>query len=156
MSIMQQIETLQAQLDALREQCKQQPEFEYPIYMQLIEDKSVVEFTDLNEATVVVRGKNIFSRAIGYFSTEFADHTDVSVWQPITFDEERGIADKQLCYCWNGVDSHMRYLKFYDVINRRSFTFKGQRGGNEFKNYHPIAYADYPDWAIEAEKTLED
>jgi hypothetical protein len=150
-----QLELLEAELNELREHCKQQPEFEYPIYMQLIEDKSVVEFTDLNEGTVVVRGKNIFSRAIGYFSTEFADHTDTSVWQPIVFDEERGIADKQLCECGNH-ESYVRVLAFYDAVNKRTFSNDGVRIGYSWDNYRPISYAEWPDWAIEAESTLGD
>jgi hypothetical protein len=100
MNIEQQIEALQAQLDTLREQCKQKPE--------------------------------------------------------IAFDEERGIADKQLVECRYNAYPYVRHLRFYDAVNRCTFSAIGNRGGGEADNYRPIPYAEYPDWATEAERTLED
>ena len=155
-NVRKQLELLEAELNELSEQSKQQPEFEYPIYMRLIEDKSVVEFTDLNEGTIVVRGTSMFSRPIGYFSSEYADHTDTETWQPIAFDEERGIADKQLCECWDNNYPHFRALRFYDTLNKCTFSANSIRNGMKYDNYRPIPYADCPDWAIEAENTLVD
>jgi hypothetical protein len=155
MNIEQQIEHLQSQIDKLREQCKQKPEFEYPIYMQYKHCSQVVEFTGLRSGIVVVKGNRSNSEEVGHFSVAWIPHTD-DRWQPIAFDEERGIADKQLCECWDGDDTHRRVLKFYDVKNECSFSYDGKRNGLDYNNYHPIPYADSPEWAIEAEKTLED
>ena len=148
-----QLELLEAELNELREQCNQKPELEYPLYMQSKDNKAVIKFTGLTTGVVVTACK---FNSKGYFTDDWVEHTDTDHWQPIIFDEARGIADKQLCECWGGVDSHMRYLKFYDALNHSSFNFKGQRYGDVYNNYRPIPYADYPDWAIEAEKTLQD
>jgi hypothetical protein len=157
MNIEQQIKCLQTQLDALREQCKQQPEFEYPIYMQAFDSKGVVKFTSLNCGTVVVQGKCASNSPVGQvIQIPSLPHTNTDYWKPITFNEKLGIADKQLCECWDGIHTHTRNLRFYDAVNRQTFTIKGKRKGSLFDYYRPIPYADYPDWAIEAEKTLED
>lgn len=156
MNIEQQIEALQAQLDALREQCKQQPEFEYPIYMQSKSTKTVVKFDGRTSATVVVvdEDKHFY---VGFFSNEWTPHTNTSHWQPIAFDEERGIADKQLCECWYSRHTHCRVFRFYDAVNKCAFSVRGKRNGNTYDGgYVPIPYAEYHEWAIEAEKTLED
>ena len=153
MTIEQQIECLQVQLDKLREQCNQKPELEYPLYMQSKHNKAVIRFTGLTTGVVVAACK---FNSKGYFTDDWVEHTDTDHWQPIAFDEERGIADKQLCECWNGGDCAGRSLRFYDAINKRGFSPHGQRGGIKWDNYRPIPYADYPDWAIEAERTLED
>jgi hypothetical protein len=154
MNIEQRIEYLEKQLDILKMQCKQQPEFEYPIYMQSIESKVIVKFTGLHEGYLVddVRG----GRDIGQFNHGWYPHTDANAWQPIAFDEGRGIADKQLCECWFNTHTHCRVLRFYDAVNKCTFNVKGKRNGISYDDYIPIPYADYPEWAIEAEKTLED
>jgi hypothetical protein len=152
MNIEQQIEALQAQLDALREQCKKQPEFEYPLYMQAKVSKVVVKFTGLTTGDVVVVGKGCYT----IYPNCWLPHTDTTNWQPITFDEERGIADKQLCECWGVHETAGRSLRFYDAKNKCAYNSYGKHFYAPWDNYHPIPSADYPEWAIEAEKTLED
>ena len=156
MNIEQQIEQLQSQIDALRKQYKQQSEFEYPIYMQWLQDKAVVKFTSKNTGVVVVAGNSGSEMSsLGFSFGKWIPHTDENFWQPTTFDEERGIADKQLCECW-GTFTHQRLLRFYDAKNKSTFSHIGTRNDHDYDNYRPIPYAEYPDWAIEAEKTLED
>jgi hypothetical protein len=157
MYIEQRIEYLEKQLAILEMQCKQQPEFEYPIYMQSKEHKRVVKFTGRTDGCLVVADeKGTDSKNIDRFGSNWISHTDENHWQPITFDEERGIADKQLVDCYISLWSHVHALAFYDAVNECTFDRFGNRNGSLYDKYHPIPYADYPDWAIEAEKTLED
>jgi hypothetical protein len=149
------IKLLEALLNELSEQCKQQTEFEYPIYMQSKRNKEVVKFTKLNTGKVVVLSDDC-SASIGHVADNFVPHTDHSHWQPIIFDEERGIADKQLCECWDDAHTHARALRFYDAEHECAYSCQGNQSLISWDNYRPIPYADYPDWAIEAEKTLED
>jgi hypothetical protein len=149
------IKLLEALLNELSEQCKQQTEFEYPIYMQSKRNKEVVKFTKLNTGKVVVLSDDC-SASIGHVADNFVPHTDHSHWQPIVFDEERGIADKQLCECWDKDYTAGRALRFYSAKNKCAYTVDGKKACIPYDNYLPISYADYPDWAIEAEKTLED
>ena len=88
--------------------------------------------------------------------TGYIPHTDVTEWKPIVFDEKRGIADKQLVECWGEGYTHCRLFRFYDAINKHTYDCYGNRKGASWENYRPIPYVDYPEWAIEAEKTLED
>ena len=106
-----QLELLEAELNELREQCKQQPEFEYPIYMQSKVSKVVVKFTGLTSGEVVVAGIGVYV----VYPNGWIPHTDVTEWQPISFDKERGIADKQLVECWDDAHTHARALRFYDA-----------------------------------------
>ena len=156
MNVEQQIEHLQSQIDMLREQCKQQPEFEYPLYMQHRYGRQVIKFTDMHEGTVVVKGITKGSETVGASSQSFVEHTNRDEWQPIAFDEERGIADKQLCECRYNSYPYVRHLRFYDAVNKRTFTAIGIRGGSDADDYRPIPYTEQPDWAIEAERTLVD
>jgi hypothetical protein len=152
-----QLELLEAELNVLSEQCKHQHqlEFEYPIYMQHRYGRQVIKFTDMHEGTVVVKGITKGSETVGTSSRNFVQHTNRVEWQPIVFDEERGIADKQLCECGNH-KSYVRVLAFYDAVNKRTFSNDGVRIGYSWDNYRPISYAEWPDWAIEAESTLGD
>jgi hypothetical protein len=156
-NVRKQLELLEAGLNELREQSKQQPEFGYPIYMQSKQYKTVVKFTDLTSGEAVVSENcdhPIY--AIGYVANNWIPHTNSNNWRPIAFDEKCGIADKQLCECWADRYTHNRVLRFYDAVNKCVFSVEGKRNGIIYDKYYPIPYADYPDWAIEAEKTLED
>jgi hypothetical protein len=151
-----QLELLEVELNELREESKQKIDITYPIYMQAKNNKQVVKFTGLNSITVLVQGIDEHSQKVGFKSDSYIPHTNTDYWQPIAFDETRGIADKQLCECWARWYTHSRVLRFYDALNRCAFNNEGKRDGNVWDNYRPIPYADYPDWAIEAEKTLRD
>ena len=157
MNIEQKIELLQAQLDELREQHKNQcAELDYPVYMQHTVSKAVVRFTGLKDGVVVVAqlGKGMYD--VGFSTDVWAVHTDRKIWTPILFDEERGIADKQLCVVWDNEDTHQRFLQFYDAINKCAFMYNGNRNDGNYDNYTPIPYNNYPEWAWDAQYTLED
>lgn len=147
-----QLDLLEAELNELSEHCKQ-PEFEYPLYMRAIKINLIVKFTRLREGYLVDDERG--GRDIGQFLCGFHPHTDTDHWQPIAFDEKLEIADKQLCECWNH-ESKVRVLAFYDAVNKLTFSSDGTRIGNRWDNYRPIPYAEWPQWAIEAVKTLED
>jgi hypothetical protein len=148
---------IEAEVDKLLEQCKQKPGFKYPIYMQAIYSRQVIKFTSLNSGTVVVQGKYASNSPVGQvIQIPSLPHTNTEHWQPIAFDEERGIADKQLVECWDNAHTHARAFRFYDAEHECAYSCQGNQSLISWDNYRPIPYADYPDWAIEAEKTLED
>lgn len=66
------------------------------------------------------------------------------------------LADKDLVYCWDDEDTSMRTLKFWDKVNKCTFSFKGERHGERFHNYEPFTYAREPKWAKNARVLLED
>jgi hypothetical protein len=158
MNIEQKIELLQAQLDELREQHKnQRVELDYPVYMQHTVSKAVVRFTGLKDGVVVVAqlGKGMYD--VGFSTDVWAVHTDRKIWTPILFDEERGIADKQLCEVWDNSTTHVRCMRFYDAINKGVYSSEGKRAVMlSYDNYTPIPYNNYPEWAWDAQYTLED
>lgn len=63
-----QLALLEDELNESCEQIKQQPEFDYPIYMQSKHNKEVVKFTSLTCGVVVVSGNDNDSNAIGHIS----------------------------------------------------------------------------------------
>ena len=66
------------------------------------------------------------------------------------------IPDKALVWCW---DNHWicgTELRFYDAKNKTTFKISdGDRAGFKFDNYE-LYKGEYPDWAKEAQKKLED
>ena len=69
--------------------------------------------------------------------------------------EEPELKDKQLVWCWDKFQTHQRIVGFYDAINDRPFTNRGRRKGISWENYEAFQ-GEYPDWAKEAYKTLEE
>ena len=76
---------------------------------------------------------------------------DEEMWREI----KEEIPDKALVWCWDNDFTHVKYLKFYDKINKCTFSFGGARYGDTFDNYE-IYKDEYPEWAREALKTLSD
>ena len=103
-----------------------------------------------NGKTVV----NNTSNNVGNKSSIWQNHTDINTWQQLYVCEKTGFFDGQLIWCWDDNDTHMRYLKFYDVKNKRTYCFNGIKCGSSYHNYSPFE-GNYPDWALEAFKTLE-
>lgn len=62
--------------------------------------------------------------------------------------------DKDLLECWDNDDTHKRTLRFWDNQNKNCFYYDGRRNGGTYHNYRKIT--PLPDWAIEAQKTLQD
>ena len=153
-NIDQQIVELQNQINALQKLRSCRDAVKYPIYKQHKSSKQIVKFTRLQTGTVVVKGREKHHDDVGFSSNEYIPHTHTGTWVDILFDEKAGIVDKQLCECWNDC-SFTRSLCFYDAANKCTFTETGSRNGCRYDNYQPIAYVDYPRWAIEAKSTLD-
>ena len=63
--------------------------------------------------------------------------------------------DKEFVLAYDNRDSCTRTLAFYDAVNDCIFTFRGTRNGPEYDHYAPFK-GEYPEWAKEALKRLED
>jgi hypothetical protein len=70
--------------------------------------------------------------------------------------QDTKIRDKDLVWCWEDSYTYARELRFYDAKNEATFYAKGkgERDGAKFKHYEKYL-GEYPDWAKEAQKTLE-
>lgn len=140
----QRIKELQRQIDGLKN------ENEYPVFCYAKEGTHIVRFDGLKSGEVVKQGILFF----GYKSNFFCEHTDSKHFKPLPYNKERGLYHTQLVWCWLDVDTHERYLRFYDAINDRFFSFSGKQKGCTLENIEPYQ-GEWPQWAIEAHKTLE-
>ena len=139
------------EIEALKKQNTEEEEIAYPIYYKLKKSSLVVKFTGLQSGEVVVNSKHY---NIGDKSTTYRSHTDIDVWQQLDVCEETGFFDGQLVWCWDNDETHSRHLRFYDVKNKCTYRYDGDRCGIRFNNYKPFE-GNYPDWALEAFQTLE-
>mgnify|MGYP003603207020 FL=1 len=139
------------EIEALKKQNTEKEEIKYHIYCKLKNLSLVVKFTELQSGEVVVNDKY---NNIGDKSTNWTSHTDTDVWQQLGVCEKTGFFDGQLVWCWDNNDTHLRYLKFYDVKNECTYLYDGDRDGSVYSNYEPFE-GNYPDWALEAFQTLE-
>ena len=139
------------EIEALKNQVTEKEEITYPIYCKSIGSSLVVKFTELQSGEVVINN-NYYN--VGNKNTDWRSHTDTDVWQQLDVCEETGFFDGQLVWCWDNNDTHIRYLKFYDVKNKRTYTCSGKHYGYNYNNYEPFE-GNYPDWALEAFQTLE-
>jgi hypothetical protein len=162
MNIQEQLDSIQQRLDTMLEDIQQEIDrlrnqtnaSIYPLYMKLNNTGDIVKFTSLRSGTVVSEGSRS-EFVLGYWSHDWRSHKDPKYWTPVVYDEERGIFDKQLCECWNKEDTHQRFLQFYDAINKGAYMYNGNRNDGNYDRYKPIPRNEYPQWAIDAEKTLE-
>ena len=141
------------EIEALKKQSTEKKEFEYPIYCKLKDSSLVVKFKGLKNGKPVVN--NAFNN-VGNKSFLWQNHTDTNVWQQLDVCEKTGFFDGQLVWCWDDDYTHVRYLKFYDAKNKCPYIFNGNRYEESdcYDNYEPFE-GNYPDWALEAFKTLE-
>ena len=139
------------EIEALKKQNTEKEETKYPIYCKLKDSSLVVKFTALQTGEVVV---NNYPHNVGYNRHDWIEHTDKNEWQQLDVCEKTGLFDGQLVWCWDDNDTHMRYLKFYDAKDKRTYCFDGTKYGSSYHNYSPFE-GNYPDWALEAFKTLE-
>ena len=138
------------EIEALKKQSEKE-EFTYPIYCKFKDSSLVVKFTDLHTGEVVVNNKDY---NIGVKSTTWRTHIDSDVWQQLDVCEKTGFFNSQLVWCWDETETHVRQLKFYDVKNKCSYQFDGNKNGYYHRNYAPFE-GNYPDWALEAFQTLK-
>jgi len=70
--------------------------------------------------------------------------------------EEWTPEDKELVWCWNSENEFGRQLRFWDAKNNKAFKkIDGMRDGVDWRYYAPFE-EEWPDWAKEAQKKLED
>ena len=115
----------------------------------------IVKFTGLE------KGEEVYSPTIshiGFTSDTWAAHTNTDLWEEIPHDKTTGLYHKQLVWCWDGLWTHLKQLRFYDVRSSCSFYWDGSGDSAEFDNYAPYDWscAFINEWAIEAVKTLGD
>ena len=137
----QRIDELQRQIDELKN--------EHPVFCYSKEGTHIVRFDGLKSGEVVKQGVLFF----GYKSNFFCEHTDSKHFKPLPYNKDRGLYHTQLVWCWDDF-THSRLLCFYDAINDKNFDINGRRLGSSWKNYEPFQ-GEWPQWAIEAHKTLE-
>ena len=124
------------EIEVLKKQNTEEEEIAYPIYCKHINSSLVIKFTELHKGEVVINDKHEY---VGCKKNDWWKCTDTRFWQQLDVCEKTGFFDGQLVWCWYNTDSHIRYLKFYDVKNEHYKPFEG----------------NYPDWALEAFQTLE-
>ena len=139
------------EIEALKKQNTEKKEITYPIYCKLKGSSLVVKFTGLKSGEVVVNSKHTKIEAT---FKEWRIFTDINTWQQLDVCEKTGFFDGQLVWCWDNNYTHKRDLKFYDVKNKCTYLFNGDKDGSDYKNYEPFE-GNYPDWALEAFQTLE-
>ena len=139
------------EIEALKNQVTEKEEITYPIYCRGKETNCVVKFKSLSEGVYVIQNE---FREVGENTKTVIRHSDTNSWQQLDVCKETGFFDGQLVWCWDNDDTHTRILKFYDVKYKCSYQFDGCRKGHVFDNYEPFK-GNYPQWALEAFKTLE-
>lgn len=139
------------EIEVLKKQNSVKEEFEYPIYCKLKDSSLVVKFKGLKNGKTVVN--NTFNNVGNKFST-WQNHSETNIWQQLDVCEKTGFFDGQLVWCWDNDDTHIRELRFYDVKNKCTYMFDGDKNGGEYDNYAPFE-GNYPDWALEAFQTLQ-
>ena len=123
-------------------------EYKYPIYCLSKSNGLVVKFLSLNEG-VVVKQDSILN--VGYKINDWDPHTDTDVWQQLDVCPDTGFYDGQLVWAWDEDvthTTHTRILKFYNTKNTYTYPWM------DWANYEPYE-GDWPEWALEAFKTLE-
>ena len=130
-----------------------EPEFEYPLFMESKNNGRIVRFDGLTDRTTVWKGDSTCE--VGVHTSSSTQHTDTDVWKPVPYDKERGLWHGQPIEVWDAGDTHGRSMKFYDAINKRTFTFCGETCGSRYENIEAIPPEEYKPWMFEAYKTLE-
>lgn len=139
----QRIDELQRQIDGLKN------ETEYPVFCYSKEYSDIVKFDGLTIGRVVKQGYN----QLGTIHGKFMPHNDLKQWKPLPYNKERGLYHTQLVWCCDD-STHEKTLSFFDAINNCVFSYKGKLKGAMWNNYE-IYQGEWPEWAIEAHKTLE-
>ena len=126
----------------------------YPIYCLHLPTDKIVKFTDLAEGVVVKSGfdRNVYP--IGQESKRLIEHTHKNVWKPVPVCSKTGFFHGQLVWAWDKEHTHYRTLAFYDAKNSCVFSICGKKNRLSYDSYLPFE-GNWPDWALEAYKTLE-
>lgn len=127
----------------------------YPIYCLHLPTGKIVKFTDLAEGVVVKSGSDRDVYPIGQESKRLIEHTHKKAWKPVPVCSKTGFFHGQLVWAWDIDHTHLRTLAFYDAENSCMFSRQGKKKNFlVYDNYLPFE-GSWPDWALEAYKTLE-
>ena len=120
-------------VEQLKEAIKEfdEPEFDYPICCKRKDNGEIVLFTGKTEGSALKSNH----REFGYFSNDWFSHTNTDVWEEIPYDKERGLYHKQPVFCWDSNGFYGTDFRFYDAINKCSFSYMGNSDGLEYENY---------------------
>jgi hypothetical protein len=143
-----------------------EPEIKYPCLMEGRVTGKIVLMTAPNRGVIVTGdelGQYWEGREMRYFKPLHPNTQIIlsngeintnEITKECNFGYDKTIKDKDLVWCWDNDDTHMKYLKFYNEAGRRSYTSEGRRLGKTFHQYEKFI-GEYPDWALSALKTLE-
>lgn len=126
----------------------------YPIYCLHLPTGKIVKFTNLSEGVVVKSGSDQNMYPIGLESKRLIEHTHKNVWKLLPVCPKTGFFHGQLIWTWGINHTHFRILAFYDAENSGVFSIRGKKDKLAYDNYLPFE-GNWPDWALEAYKTLE-
>ena len=127
----------------------------YPIYCQHLHSDKIVKFTSLKEGILVKNGlgeTDIWP--VGYSANNWTDCDSKDDWKPLPVCQKTGFFHGQLVWAWDNEHTHFRISAFYDVENSCLFSIYGKKNSLAYDNYLPFE-GNWPDWALEAYKTLE-
>ena len=126
----------------------------YPIYCLHLHSAKIVKFTDLSEGVVVKSGSDWRAYPVGIESKGLIEHTCKNSWKPLPVCSKTGFFHGQLVWAWDKEHTHYRTLAFYDAENSRVFSIHGKKNRLSYDSYLPFE-GNWPDWTLEAYKTLE-
>lgn len=126
----------------------------YPIYCQHLPTNKIVKFTDLSVGVVVKSGSDPDAYPVGQESKRLIEHTYKDTWKPVSVCPKTGFFHGQLVWAWDSWHINYRGLGFYDAINKKMFPIAKGHSSYSYRNHLPFE-GNWPDWALEAYKTLE-
>lgn len=128
----------------------------YPIYCQLLSSGKIVKFTDLKKGILVKNDSNgAGAECVGHSSNYYLSYDDKNTWKHLPVCPKTGFFHGQLVWAWSNDHIHFRALTFYNAINKAVFPLSNRRFNIVgYNNYLPFE-GNWPDWALEAYKTLE-
>ena len=106
----------------------------YPIYCLHLPTGKIVKFTDLSKRLI--------------------EHIYKNTWKPVPVCSKTGFFHGQLVWAWDKEHTHYRTLAFYDAENSCVFSIRGKKSILSYDSYLPFE-GNWPDWTLEAYKTLE-
>lgn len=127
----------------------------YPIYCEYLGTDEVAKFTSSDEATIVKNSSRIpLGFIVGQVLTGCTPHTDRNEWKQLPICPKTGFFHGQLVWAWDRDYANVRMLLFYNANKSCIFPFTNGSATFAYDNYLPFE-GNWPDWALEAHKTLE-
>lgn len=117
-------------------------------YKKDVNSSLVICFTDLQEGTVVIPNEHYNA---GTYKDTWYEFNNTTKWEDVFV--HNGLVHKQLVWCWDNKSTHVKLLRFYDAMNKCTYSHKGHQGGFTFDNYEPYI-GPWPEWATQALNTL--